>query len=272
MFVSLAIIVTLVSTGLISFFFIDSVADIWIVPVSLLGVYLLCTILFFLQLFIITRFVNMKKEYNKYNWFYNRFLVYGVHFLFSFANVKIKIKGLEKIPKDKKFLLISNHKSNFDPLLAIYALRKFPTAFISKPSNFKIPCIGKLMHRNGFISIDRENDREALKSILRGISHIKNDQFNIAVYPEGTRNKTEENLLPFKPGCLKIATKANVPIIVMTSHGSEKIHKRGPFRRTIVTFEILEILNPNDFESTNEISDYAYNLMNKNIIERKNGK
>ena len=87
----------------------------------------------------------------------------------------------------------------------------------------------------------RENDREALTAILRGIKQIKDDEYCVGVYPEGTRNATEDTLLPFKSGCFKIATKTNCPIVVMSIKGSDKIKNRYPFKRTTVTLEVVDV-------------------------------
>ena len=44
--------------------------------------------------------------------------------------------------------------------------------------------------------LDRKNDREALKAILKAIQFLKEDKCSIVVFPEGGTNRTEEDLLP----------------------------------------------------------------------------
>lgn len=97
---------------------------------------------------------------------------------------------MEKLPKNERFLLVCNHRSKFDPILTWYVLRDYNLAFISKPENFRRCC---------FMAIDRENPRNALKTIHQAAELIKQNEVSVAVYPEGTRSKTCE-LLPFHNG------------------------------------------------------------------------
>lgn len=264
-------ILSVCSTCAVSVVTIDAWQDVWIIPTTFFGSQLVFVLLFAFALWFFSRFVSKNKQYTKYNRFYHYFMAYCLQYLLTIFRIRVKIKGKEKLPKDKKFLLVCNHKSNFDPLVTYIKLKNYPLAFISKESVFKVPCAGNLMKRNGFIPINRENDREALTSILRAIKQIKEDEYSIAVYPEGTRNTTEETLLPFKSGCFKIATKANCPVVVMSIKGSENIKARYPLRSTKVTLEVIDVLNPEDFETTVELSDHAKTLIEKNL-ESENGK
>jgi len=70
---------------------------------------------------------------------------------------------------------------------------------------------------------------------------INKDTVSVCVYPEGTRSKTCE-LLPFHSGVLKIAQKANVPIVVMTAQGTENIKDNFPFKKSPIKMDILDVL------------------------------
>ena len=161
--------------------------------------------------------------------------------LCSYAHVHTAISGRELLPEQGRFLLVCNHRSAFDPVVKASVLRDYNLAFISKPSNLKLPFIGPLAYGAGFIPINRENDREALKSILQAADYLKRNLCSIAVYPEGTRSKTGR-LLPFHAGCFKIAQRAKVPVAVAAIRGTEKVGKNFPFRRTDVQLDILELI------------------------------
>lgn len=262
-------ILSLCSACTISALTINSWSDWWIAPVSFVGTELAFALLFAITMWFFSRFVSKNKQYNKYNKFYHYFLGYCMDYLLGIFNYSTKLIGKEKLPKNKKFLLVCNHISGFDPIITYQKLRKYPLSFISKPSIFKIPMVGNLMKRNGFIPINRENDREALTAILRGIKQLKDDEYCVGVYPEGTRNTTEETLLPFKSGCFKMATKADCPVVVMSIKGSDKITKRYPWKHTKVTLEVIDVLNPQDFENTVDLSDKAKELIENNLKENK---
>ncbi|MDQ9823046.1 lysophospholipid acyltransferase family protein, partial [Acinetobacter sp. 163] len=72
-----------------------------------------------------------------------------------------------------------------DPGVLLYAFRKSQLAFLTKKENYKLPIIRKFMHKILCQPIDRENDRQALKTILKCIQMVKNDQVSIGAFPEG---------------------------------------------------------------------------------------
>ena len=166
---------------------------------------------------------------------------YMVDVLNVYAGIRVSATGTEMIPTDSRFLFVSNHRSMFDPTVIMAALRDADLAFISKPSNMRIPLGGRIAYSIGFLAIDRENNRNALKTILTAADYLKKDICNIVIFPEGTRSKTKE-LLPFHAGSFKIAQRANVPVVVAAVSGTDKLRRWVPFRRTLVHLDILEVI------------------------------
>jgi len=158
-----------------------------------------------------------------------------------YAGVRPVVNGAEKLPTDSRFLYVSNHRSLFDPLVVMGYQREWNISFISKPSNTKIPLGWRIVYAAGYLSIDRENDRNALRTILTAADYLKRDLCSIGIYPEGTRSKTDE-LLPFHAGSLKIAQRAKVPIVVAAVHGTEGFRHFRLFHRVPVTLNILEVI------------------------------
>ena len=162
-----------------------------------------------------------------------------------YAHVRPVVTGLEKLPKTGRFLFVSNHRSAFDPLVVMDRLRDYNISFISKPSNLQLPIVGRGAYGIGFLPIDRENNRNALKTILTAADYLKKDICSMAIYPEGTRSRTGE-LLPFHAGSLKIAQKAQVPIVVAAVHGSENVKRYRLFSRTDVCLDILNVISADE--------------------------
>ena len=136
--------------------------------------------------------------------------------------IRIKATGLEKLPKEGRFLLVCNHTDNSDPIILLRVFARQQLAFISKRENKTMFVIGPMMHKLQCQLINRENDREALKTILKCIQILKEDKASVAVFPEGGIN---EDLLfhRFKPGVFKIAQKAKVPIVVCSLHNTKTV-------------------------------------------------
>lgn len=189
--------------------------------------------------------INSKKEYNHNSSFYRFLLNSWTIMALKLLRIKVSVEGLEKLPQDQRFLLVGNHRSNFDPLITWAILRKYDIAFISKSSNFKIPCFGKIIRKCCFLAIDRENPKEALKTITKASELIRNNEVSIGIYPEGTRSKSTQ-LLPFHNGVFKIAKKAQVPIVVVLLTGTEKIHQTCPWHKSKVTLKIVDVIGLND--------------------------
>jgi 1-acyl-sn-glycerol-3-phosphate acyltransferase len=83
------------------------------------------------------------------------------------------------------------------------------------------------MARTGYISIDREKPREALKAMEEAASKIRSGM-NIIIFPEGTRS-FDGVLLPFKKGGFTLALRAMVPIVPIGIFGTSQLQPKGSF-------------------------------------------
>lgn len=260
-------ILSILITILVAFIVpIVSLEQLWIVVVTLIASYLGLTIIYFVFLYFVSLTIDMKKEYDSTNKFYNTLYLLTLEYLISASRTKLVVKGKEKLPKEK-YLLVFNHKSRFDPIIQSYVLRKDNLVQISKPENFKIPLGGPFMKRCCNLSIDRDNNRNALKTILKGAEFISSQKFSIGIAPEGTRN-FEEGLLPFKSGSFKMAYKAKCPVVICTMTNTFNIHKNFPWKKTIVEMHIVDIIKYDEFKDmpTHEL---AY-MVRRKMIEDLN--
>ena len=212
--------------------------------------------------------VDPGKVYDKNSRFYRFLLDSATAAAMKLLRIRVHVSGIEKIPKDTKLLFVSNHRSNFDPIITWYALKKWEIAFVSKPENFKVPFFGRIIRKCCFMPIDRENPRNAIVTINRAAKLLKKQEVSIGVYPEGTRSKTCE-LLPFHNGVFKIAQKAEAPVVVLSITGTEKIAKAAPFRRSDVYLDVLEVFSNIKETKTELIGTAACRLIETNIERRE---
>mgnify|MGYP004458120519 CR=1 FL=1 len=138
-----------------------------------------------------------------------------------FSGTEYTVYGLENVPKDEPVLYIANHRSFFDIFLG-YAYVPTLTSFVSKKSIGNIPCIAQWMYFLSCLFLDRDDIKSGLAMIKRAISLVENEGYSIFISPEGTRNNTDE-LLPFKEGSFKIATRTNCKIVPVCYTNTEKI-------------------------------------------------
>lgn len=188
-----------------------------------------------------------------------------------FLRIKVKVSGEEKLPQDRKYLMVCNHRSSFNPVSKAKVFGKRKIVYISKPSNFRIPIAGKVMHKCGCMPINREDNREALKTIIRASDYIKNDVASVVIYPEGTRSKTEE-MLPFHAGSFKIAQRAGAPVVVASITGTDSVRFNLPFKSTKVEIDIIDVLDAEYVKehNTKEVAELAQSMIQENLDRKRN--
>ena len=185
-------------------------AVLWQLPLLFIGCFLGLVLLFLLVLVVSCLFVDPKKLVEKPSPYFRFLLNQFSRLAFDLGGVRVHVTGLEKVPRKGRFLLISNHLFAFDPIVFYYAMPWAELAFISKTENFSLYIVAQVMRKILCLPLDRNNDREALKAILKAIQFIKEDKASIAVFPEGGTSKSGL-LQPFRNGAFKIAQKANGP-------------------------------------------------------------
>lgn len=230
-------------------------ALVWICPILLLGYFAALNVLCALMIFIGSELtIDLKKPNDEPSKFWSCMLEDISDWLTFFGRVRVHLTGMEKLPQGK-FFMVCNHRSAFDPVVMIPIFKKMGMVYVSKPSNFKIPIAGKLMHAYGCLSLNRDNNREALVTINRGAEIILSGKASVCIYPEGTRSR-EDRLLPFHAGSFKTAQKAKCPIVVATIHGTDSVEKNFPLRATNVYLDITDVYDK-DFVKSHKTSELA---------------
>ncbi len=168
------------------------------------------------------------------------------------AGTKLTVIGEENVPKDIPVLYIGNHRGFFDTVIT-YARCPGLTGYIAKDSMTHVPFLSTWMKRLHCLFMNRDDVKEALKTILAGIDNIKNG-ISVCIFPEGTRNTTDELMLPFKEGSFKIATKTGCPIVPMAITGSADIFENHfPWiRKAHVTLEYGKPILPGELDKAEQ--------------------
>ena len=146
-----------------------------------------------------------------------------------------EINGIENLP-DKPYLLAGNHKNMLD---VVFLITNIPDEihFMAKKELFKYKILKYIFESMGDFQVDRE--KQDIKAIKESIRIIKNKEV-LDIFPEGTRNKTDNIILPFKEGITAIASKTN-SLIVPFGIG-------GKFKRSKIKINIGEPIEINKIE------------------------
>lgn len=243
---------------------VKSLAWCWLILPIYIGTFLIILALHFIVAYFWSLFLKGDAIPEKPRRLYIYMTVETINIVNRLAGISIKGFDPAALPKGP-CLVISNHISNFDPMVTAAYLRKKPTCFISKAGNFRVPIAGPFINKAGYICIDRENPRKAMEAIHRAVDRLKNGMW-VGVYPEGTRSKTGE-LLPFSEGIFMIAKKAEVPIVVLTVSGTEQVKKRFLRKRSRISLGFAGIIDTETVADlrTGELSRIARNMMLKTL-------
>ncbi|GKX28255.1 1-acyl-sn-glycerol-3-phosphate acyltransferase [Vallitalea longa] len=177
---------------------------------------------------------------------------------------KISVAGVENIP-DRNVLFVSNHQGNFDiPILMGYVPKL--KGFVAKVELENLPIVSGWMKKLGCLFLDRQNPRQSLKVILKGISYLKEGN-TLVIFPEGTRSKSS-TIGEFKKGSLKLATKSGVPIVPVTINGSYKIlEEKKRIRKSNVNITVHPPIYMDDMtkEDENKLIDRVYEIIKSGL-------
>lgn len=134
------------------------------------------------------------------------------------AGIELTTENVERLDPAKRYILVSNHYSYLDIPCIVAAIPQ-PTRFMAKISLFKVPIFGWAIGRAGFIPIDRNNRRTAVKSFDLAAERIRKGN-TIVIFPEEGRSR-ERTMRPFQRGAFLLAIKSEktiVPIAVDSTY------------------------------------------------------
>ena len=244
-----------------------SLAWLYLLPLSFLGGVVLAAALAAAFLLIACAVVDMKVMPEEDSKFYRGMTQVYIEAIKRVLGLKIETEGLEKTPTDTRFLLVCNHISDMDPVVLFHCFYKSTMAFISKRENDQRPLVGQIQRKILCQPINRENDREALKTILRCIQLIKEDKVSIGVFPEGYTS-LDGKLRHFRNGVFKIAQKANVPVVVCTVRGTrESMESIFKLKGGYVKLKLLEVIPAEEVKemNTTDLGERVYGIMSKDL-------
>ena len=138
-------------------------------------------------------------------------LKYITHRANKGGNVTIDAYGVENIPDENGFMFFPNHQGLYD-VLAILDVCPKPFSVVAKKEIANIQFLKQVFACMKAYMIDRDDIKQSLQVIINVTNEVKKGR-NYLIFPEGTRSKNGNELLEFKGGSFKAATKAKCPII-----------------------------------------------------------
>ncbi len=200
-----------------------------------------------------------------------RYVQWGLRSVRVTTGLKLTVHGLENIPKDEAVLFVGNHRSIFDTVVS-YGLLPNRTGYIGKEELEHIPVVSAWMRRLYCLFLPREDIKKSLDIILKAAEQLK-EGISMTIFPEGTRNKTKDYLIPFKSGAFKPAERARVRIVPMVfSYDGPVLEQSFPhLKRVRVIFSVGEPVETGDYDKKawKELPDLVYGKMEDLLKEQE---
>ena len=199
----------------------------------------------------------MKKKYPSYTFFKT---ILGPIFKLWYNPKTI---GKENIPKEGPIIIAGNHIHLFDQCFPILATKR-PINYMAKKEYFDDKKVAWFFKSVGCIPVNRSTkDKNAVDSALE----VLNRAGAVGIFPEGTRNKTKDFLLPFKFGAVSMAKKTNATIVPVGITGTYKFRSKNLIARIGKPFKVDNMT----LEEANEkLFNEVKTLMEENLKNIEN--
>lgn len=146
------------------------------------------------------------------------------HVVRFISGTKLDIIGLERVPADRPVVYVGNHRSYYDIILT-YPYVKRETGYIAKDDMAHIPSFSRWMRYMHCLFLDRKDLKKGMQTIKDAIKLVE-DGISVCIFPEGTRNKTADDLQEFHGGSFKIAERTGCTIIPVTINNTDAIFEQ----------------------------------------------
>ena len=187
------------------------------------------------------------------------------------SGFKMEVVKNSNVRKDEAYVFVGNHNSNLDAMLWVYATDNLFKG-LAKKELLSVPVLGYLFKKTCII-VDRSDKESRRKSIDKMKEEMKRG-ISIYIYPEGTRNKTDKPLQPFRDGAFRMAIdlqKPLVPVVMLNTKtlmpGSWKLFTPGTvkciFMDPIPTEGLSELY-------LDELKSKVFSLMEGVVVKNDN--
>lgn len=176
-------------------------------------------------------------------------LKYITHRANKGGNVTIDAYGVENIPDENGFMFFPNHQGLYD-VLAILDVCPKPFSVVAKKEIANIQFLKQVFACMKAYMIDRDDIKQSLQVIINVTNEVKKGR-NYLIFPEGTRSKNGNELLEFKGGSFKAATKAKCPIAPVALIDSFKPFDTNTTSQVTVQVHFLKPLYYEDYKDMN---------------------
>lgn len=190
------------------------------------------------------------------------------------GNIDFEVNGVENIPKENGFVMISNHQGLFD-IMAIAASCPKPWGAVLKKELYEIPFLKELVECTYSFPMDRDDLRQSMEVMQNVIKEVKKGR-NYLIFPEGTRSKKGNKMIDFHNGSFRCAVKSKCPVVPIALVDCYKVLDQKGSKPVRVQINYLEPIQYEEYKDMNtaELAEMVHtriqNAVNKGVCKNDN--
>ena len=179
----------------------------------------------------------------------------------------VSIEGKEHIDANDTYIIVSNHQSLVDILVAFTLFTHFK--WVSKAELFNIPLIGWNMSLNQYVKL-RRGSNKSVKTMYKACEKHLEHGSSIYLFPEGTRSESGQ-MRKFKEGAFVLAKRLQIPILPVVINGSRTALPKNSFNfhgKTHIEVTVLPPIPPEAFaeDDAKELAVHVQRLIEQRVV------
>lgn len=152
--------------------------------------------------------------------------------VFKVLGCQVVVEGWENLPVDSPYVVMSNHQSNYDPILLAGFLDP-ALSFITKRELFRVPGLAFFLRHNRSLKLDRQDLRGGAKALVAYGRELKSRNGRVVIFPEGSRTKhPRREVQRFMGGSLMLVLDNGLPVVPVALDGTRVAGNRATLIRT----------------------------------------
>lgn len=186
------------------------------------------------------------------------------HFL-KIPPIALTVEGADRVDPDRRYVVVSNHTSNFD-IPVLFSAVPTPIRFLAKKELYKIPLVGPGMDAAGIVKVDRGGAISTRQAINDAAKETFRRGYSLMVFAEGTRSRTGD-MAKFHKGAARLAIDNGADLLPVVISGTFDINPPGSWfvYPGSATVRILDPIETGDltFRDITPLTNEMHGMMSK---------
>ncbi|MCO5249412.1 MAG: 1-acyl-sn-glycerol-3-phosphate acyltransferase [Chitinophagales bacterium] len=184
----------------------------------------------------------------------------------SLVAIRYDIKGVENIDFHQNYIAICNHSNLGDLLASAYGIQ-VPSKPLVKKELLKVPIFGQLFAMAS-VPVDRK-DHDARKKSMERMESELNQKISLIIFPEGTRNKTNNPLKEFYNGAFQLSLNTGVPILPVIFTNMRGFSDTNSLLIQPWKIEVIHLtpIYPQGYSNVEEYKDAVFKMMWNSLVD-----